>query len=348
MAGTLSKLVQGARMLKYLVEDLREGRKRVSLAKRSFGYHSLRKVRISSHGKFERFVKLQTPGGLGVWKSTICVPSRDREIDLVINRHNPFLKLHKEVERNWLLHIEPPGYIEKLKLRNGADMERYGKVFTSSPELIEKGGKFIASPPYVHWHLAVNAYTVGQDAAVYDYDFLLNCDEQKVLGAKQNQMSTINSNVNDLPGHRLRADFVSNLCSRGMKLNLYGHPYWARYGQYKGRANSGKWPAYLTSKYVLVIENEISPYYWTEKFTDAILCYCIPIYYGSTKISEYFPEGSYIPLDINKLSAFDDIQDIIDSDFYEKNWDKLLQARDLVLTTHNLFNFIDQQMTNIN
>lgn len=344
MVGALSGLLNGARMAKYLLEDVRQGGERVNLLKRSFDYNSLRKVRISSHGKFEHFVKLQTPEGLGVWNNTAFVQSRDREVDLVINKRNPFLKLHRDVDRNWLLHIEPPGYIEKLKLNEGKEMERYGKVFTSSPELIEKGGRYIASPPYVQWHLAVNSYTNGNDATVYDYDFLLNCDETKIVEGKENLMSVVNSNINNLPGHKLRADFIADLCTRGMKFNLFGHSYWSKYIQYKGNAPSGKWPAFLTSKYILVIENEVSPYYWTEKFTDAILCYCIPIYYGSSRIGEYFPEGSYIPLDITKSLAFDDIQSIIRSDFYERNFDKLLKARELVLTTHNLFNFIDQRM----
>lgn len=345
MAGALGELLGGTRMLKYLLEDIWLAAKRVDVMKESFDYKSLRKVRISSHGRFEHFVKLQTPGGLGVWKNTVFVQSGDREVDLVINRRNPFLKLNKDVERNWLLHIEPPGYIDKLKLNEGREMERYGKVFTSSPELIEKGGKYIASPPYVHWHLAVNSYTNGKDATVYDYDFLSSCDEAKVIEGKQNLMSVVNSNINNLPGHKLRAEFIADLCTRGMNFNLFGHNYWSKYPQYRGNALSGKWPAFLTSKYVLVIENEISPYYWTEKFTDAILCFCIPIYYGSSRIGEYFPEGSYIPLDITRPSAFHDIQSIIASNFYENNLAKLLKARELILTTHNLFNFIDQRMS---
>ena len=101
---------------------------------------------------------------------------------------------------------------------------------------------------------------------------------------------------------------------------------------------------YSRAKYVLAIENEISDYYWTEKFTDAILCFCIPLYYGSPKIGNYFPKGSYVQLDITKRTAVDDLREILTSDFYERNIPNLIEARNLVLAKHNLFNFIDEEL----
>lgn len=344
MSTNSSYLQSHARKLKYLIEDMRAGYERLGRIKSVYDYNSLKKVRISCDGKFEHFIRLQTPGGFGVWKETVFLSSTKRDIDLVINKRNPFVKLNKDVERNWLLHIEPPGYIEKLGLGSEKEMDKFGKVFTCNPRLFEMGGKYIASPPYVHWHLAINSYTNEKEATIYDYDFLLNCNSEEIIAVKENVMSTINSNINNLPGHKLRADFISSICERGMNFNLFGHSYWSKYKQYKNQAPSGKWPAFLTSKYVLVIENEISPYYWTEKFTDAILCFCIPIYYGSAKIDEYFPEGSYIALDITKPTAYDEIQDIVKSDFYERNIENLKLARNLILTTHNLFSFIDRQV----
>jgi hypothetical protein len=220
-------------------------------------------------------------------------------------------------------------------------LQKFGRVYTCDPRLYEKEGKFIASPPYVHWHLALSSYTKNKDNMVYDYDFLNSLTH---IPQKQRPLACIGSSINDLPGHKLRSDFVSEICDKNLDFDLYGTNIWSKFKQYKGPTTYGKWPIYSITRYALAIENEVSDYYWSEKFTDAILCYCMPIYYGSNKINEYFPEGSYIPLDIKKKSAIDDLKDILKSDFYEKNLANLIKARNLILTEHNMFNFIDTQI----
>ena len=98
-----------------------------------------------------------------------------------------------------------------------------------------------------------------------------------------------------------------------------------KFNQYVDNAPEGKWAAFSPAKYVLVIENEIAPYYWSEKFTDAILSYAIPIYYGSPNISDYFPKGSFISFDITSENAIADLMTIINSDYYEQNLVNLLE-----------------------
>ena len=220
-------------------------------------------------------------------------------------------------------------------------LKKFGRVYTSDPSLYEKGGKFIAAPPYVHWHHAISSYTKKTENLLYDFDFLLS---QKQPPEKTIGLVAINSRINDLPGHKLRAEFISRISDSHVNYELYGTDNWKMYKQYKGPTVNGKWPVYSRAKYVLAIENEISDYYWTEKFTDAILCFCIPLYYGSPKIGNYFPKGSYVQLDITKRTAVDDLREILTSDFYERNIPNLIEARNLVLAKHNLFNFIDEEL----
>lgn len=326
--------------------DYSESRNRVERIKNHFNLNELRRVRISvRNNTFNQFIKLQTPGQLGVWGKTAFLSLLNPDLNVVINKPNPYLKLSGDSEKNWMLHIEPPGYIQRLGLGDKKTVEKFGKVFTSDPSLYEQGGRFIASPPYVHWHLASNSYVKSGQADHYDYDFL---SSHRISPEKQVDLVAINSSMNHLPGHKRRAEFISRICNENLDFELHGSMDWANYKQYKGGAMEGKWPVYSRSRYVLVIENEVADYYWSEKFTDAVLCHAMPIYYGSPKIGQYFPEGSYIPLDITRPSAVDDLSSIIQSDYYEKNVLNLSAARELILTKLNMFSFIDEQVRKMN
>jgi hypothetical protein len=329
----------GLNNLKNIAWEFSESYQRIKAIRAVHDFDSLKKVSISVRSNtFSEFIKLQTPHQLGVWKKTAFVSVLRPDVSLVVNKVNPFLKLNRSIENNWLLHIEPPGYIEQLGLATKEIVKLFGRVYTTDRKLYEQGGKFIASPPYVHWHLSTSAYSRNNQ---YDFDFLKSypgIPEKKVT------LAAINSNINALPGHRLRADFITRLCEGNLDFELYGGSRWAAFKQFKGGAAEGKWPVFSPAKYVLAIENEVADYYWTEKFTDAILCFSMPIYHGSPNINQYFPQGSYIPLDITKKSAPDDLRDILASGFYERNIDKLIEARNLILNEHNLFNFIDAQV----
>jgi hypothetical protein len=332
----------GLNNIKKLWIDYSESRNRVERIKNHFNLNELRRVRISvRNNTFNQFIKLQTPGQLGVWGKTAFLSLLNPDLNVVINKQNPYLKLSGDISKNWLLHIEPPGYIKRLGLGDAKATKDFGRVYTSDPSLFERGGKFVASPPFVHWHLAVNSYVHGTEANQYDYDFLLS---QGNMPVKDTDMVAINSSMNDLPGHKQRAEFIKRLCENNFDFDLHGSTDWSKFKQYKGRALEGKWPVYSKSRYVLVIENEVADYYWSEKFTDAILCYAMPIYYGSPKIGDYFPKGSYIPLDITKPSAIDDLRSIVSSDHFERNQTSLAEARNLILKKLNMFGFIDEQL----
>lgn len=332
----------GLNSLKKLGVDFIESYKMKYTIIKNHDYDSLKRVRISVfNNTFHNFIKLQTPHQSGIWGNTAFLTEFQTDLNVIINKPNPFVPLSKNIDKNWMIHIEPPGYIKMLGLDNKKVVEKFGRIYTCAPHLYEQGGRYIASPPYVHWHLAVNSYTSNKKNIVYDYDFL---NSYSSIPEKEYNIATINSKMAHLPGHKLRADFVSKICEAGFDIQLYGTENWANYKQYKGPTTFGKWPIYSKSKYVLAIENEVSSYYWTEKFTDAILCYAMPIYYGSPDIGKYFPSGSYIPLNITKKNAIDDLHDIMNSGYYEKNLPALLEARELILKKYNIFNFLNTEV----
>ncbi|MGY0408735.1 MAG: hypothetical protein ACWIPJ_10350 [Polaribacter sp.] len=324
------------RDIKNRIDDSNQAKNRINLLNKD-----LFKVRISSHrSMYDDFIINQTPNRSGIIGNTIFYNKSNPDYDFVINMPNKAIKYNKK--NSFLLHIEPPSYIKKLGLSSPKILERFHKVFTSDPNLIESDdNKYIASPPFVHWHLGANNHigNINLEDNI-DYDFLLNSNSP----IKTVNLSTINSNLMNVKGHKLRADFLEKLCKSDYDFNLYGGSKWANFKQYIDNAPNGKWFPFSKSRYVLVIENEKAPFYWSEKFSDAILCFATPIYYGCTNISDYFPKGSYYSIDINKKDCLEEIISVVNSDFHEKNYGKLLEARSLIFEKHNMFSFMNSMI----
>ena len=86
--------------------------------------------------------------------------------------------------------------------------------------------------------------------------------------------------------------------------------------------------------------------YFSEKFTDTILCYTIPIYYGCPNIEEYFPKDCYYVIDINDVNVFDKIKEIINKPITEKQIKAIHEARDLILNKYNIWATTDKILKN--
>ena len=88
-------------------------------------------------------------------------------------------------------------------------------------------------------------------------------------------------------------------------------------------------------KFHIVIENDASEHYWTEKLSDAMLGYSIPIYAGASKAQTYFkgelfsiPHGGDVGETINKIQGF------INKEYRP---DDLYLNRNNILFNHNIY-----------
>lgn len=327
--------------LSHLISDFKESCIRIQKIRLHHNYKQLRKVRISVNGNsFGSTIQSQSPKQLGVVGKSVFLMTLFPDVNIVINEPNPLIPLKSKTGENWLFLIEPPGYVQKLGYNKSRLLKKFSRVYTSDESLYKLGGKFIASPPYVHWHLEISSYN-KKKRIEYDYDFLKS---QVYPPAKNSNLTVINSNISHLPGHQKRADFIQKLCSSNISFNLYGGSNWNVFAQYIDNAPNGKWPIFSNSRYTLVIENECAPFYWTEKITDAILCWSMPIYYGCPTICDFFPEGSYRLIDIDSEDAIAQLQNILSSSYYEDNIANLAQARMLIMEKYNILNFIDNEI----
>ncbi|MDX2303678.1 MAG: glycosyltransferase family 10 [Microscillaceae bacterium] len=99
-----------------------------------------------------------------------------------------------------------------------------------------------------------------------------------------------------------------------------------------------KWDGLSPYKYSIAFENTSSLHYWTEKIADCYLALCMPIYWGCPNIADYFPEESMILLKPNDLQAsIQAIEQAMEENRYEQNFDYILKAKDLVMNAYNIF-----------
>lgn len=96
--------------------------------------------------------------------------------------------------------------------------------------------------------------------------------------------------------------------------------------------------ALIPYKYHVTIENHIAPHHWTEKFSDAILCECLPFYAGDPALTEIFPAECFIPIPIDDTAeAVRIVKEAIANDEYAKRREAILEAKRLILTKYNFW-----------
>lgn len=133
------------------------------------------------------------------------------------------------------------------------------------------------------------------------------------------------------PGHAWRMDLAQALKKYfGNEIDLWGFGW---------NPILDKREAIDPYKFSIAIENDLSDHYWTEKLSDAILGYSIPIYSGASKVQNDFsgeiPQIRYAT-DID--FAINSIKKIIDKEY---NNTDLIDNRKQILFKHNLFYLLE-------
>ena len=129
--------------------------------------------------------------------------------------------------------------------------------------------------------------------------------------------------------HHARFELVSRLSRAVPEMDWYG----------KGvKPLDRKEDALVPYKYHVAVENHIAPHHWTEKFSDAILCECLPLYAGDPALTEIFPADCFIPIPIDDpAEAVRIVKAAIANGEYEKRREAILEAKRLILTKYNFW-----------
>ncbi|HOX07101.1 MAG TPA: glycosyltransferase family 10 [Planctomycetota bacterium] len=253
-------------------------------------------------------LRRQTPGQTGEWGGVRLAlePVEYYDYVLVLNRVRHTTTVRCAPENIWALMQEPP-CDDRRRLHKGAP--EFARIFTTDPTLT--GPRYVHCQPALPWH--VNR----------DYDFLAKCPPLD----KDRDLSWVTSSLATLPGHRRRLGFLRKITGQ-VPFDLFGRGF---------QPIDDKWDALAPYRYSLAVENHSNPYYWTEKISDCLLAWTMPIYHGCTRIAEYLPADCMIRLDIDDPDAVEKIREAVASDRWKKNRDAIAHARELILNKHQLF-----------
>lgn len=118
--------------------------------------------------------------------------------------------------------------------------------------------------------------------------------DSKAYEKKDKNISIISSNKKITRLHKTRIA-VAKECNKYSGIDTYG--------SFKGDYCDDYDEVFRRYRYSIVIENDITDYYFTEKITSCFLSQTIPVYYGAKKIDEFFNSEGIIQ--VSKEDLFD-------------------------------------------
>jgi len=156
---------------------------------------------------------------------------------------------------------------------------------------------------------------------------------------KTKNLSCIQSDKNNSWGHKLRHNFLGDFINQTNCLDLYGS---IRYSN-KVLENNNKCSGLDDYRYTLAFDNQntIKDFFGTQ-FTDAILRWTVPIYWGGADLDRYFPKDCFIKLDIENEGEIERTTRLIEKDDYNNRIKAIDEARRLILNEYNMWPIIEK------
>ena len=231
-------------------------------------------------------------------------------------RGQAFEELACASEHTLLVTTEP----SSIKIYGQDFTRQFGTVLTSQPEWALPHRQRIFSQPALHWF-----YGVGS-RHVTPFDEMTTLPERKtktlsmVFSAKSMRHTL----------HHRRSALMRGLMQRLPDMDVFGRG--------TPHALDDKADCLRDYRYHVALENFIGEHHWTEKLADAFIGETLPFYAGCPNAAAYFPEQSFIAIDLRDVNAaVDIIQQAIADNEYEKRLPAIREARRRVLYEYNLF-----------
>ncbi len=260
----------------------------------------------------------QTPGQKGIWDGVQFTVDPVENCDFLVVLNNCMgnaTRVRCPKENIWAVMQEPymKGHSDWMIEKH----EFFSKVFTHYIPVADR--RYVSSPPAIPWHVNKS------------FDELISTG----IPVKSKKLSAIVGGAMDLPGHIKRKTFLNHIRNdKRLKLDLYGREI---------NFIEDKWDGLAPYQYALAMENTSGPNYWTEKIADCFLSWTVPIYYGCTNLEDYFPEESFIRIDIAQPEeSLLKIRRIVNDNNWERYIPALEKARNLVLNRYQLFPYMSE------
>ena len=223
-------------------------------------------------------MKMQTPNSSGAWKNIEATLNMEEADYYIIQDYTDTTLPDKNKIFCFAREVPGGGRIDKI------DAKKNFSFLDGSSYL------------YTKWVYPQDNFN-GMNIS---YDFLSSQGPIK----KDSNLVCIQSGKYFLEGHKKRVDFINKIIwNNTNKIDLCGSVRGAiSYGGPGERYVSDKFEKLKNYRYCLAFDNGQYKNYFGTQFTDAILSWTVPIYWGAPNISEFFPEGSYINLDVNEIN----------------------------------------------
>jgi hypothetical protein len=217
-------------------------------------------------------------------------------------------------EQTVLVTYEP----SSIKYYGGDYAHQYGMVLTSQPERALSHRNRVDCPPVGFWF-----YGGVEQAAKHASPPEKTKNVSMFFSAKAQKHSL----------HNRRVNFLTELKGGlGDDIELFGKGY--NFVEHKAAGIDD-------FRYHIAVENHIGDHHWTEKLSDAFLGYSLPFYSGCSNAADYFPEESFIDIDIRDTAAsLNMMRQAIADNEYEKRLPAIIEARRRVLEDYNLGNLV--------
>ena len=177
--------------------------------------------------------------------------------------------------------IVPEDY-EMFKNNPGLEDE-FDAIFTYDANILDTVDNARFFP-----HYASPWYGIAQGGGALD---------EKAFEKKSRNVSIVSSDKRMCPHHDYRIDLAFKCRNEGLA---------DTFGTFDGGRMIKIAEALADYRYSIVVENDISPYFFTQKITDCFLAMTIPVYFGATKIGDFFNEDGII-----RIKPGDDLRKVL-------------------------------------
>ncbi|NJR61752.1 MAG: glycosyltransferase [Cyanobacteria bacterium CRU_2_1] len=296
----------------------------------------------------------QTPHHFGIWNNIQLLAQSPKPDFLLLYN---FLDFQPPLQTGWLHRFQPqlqefsepeiqatfrgipkerivsllrePPFEEKLNQRK-ADYEKAQRYcgYVSGPD------DLAPVPDYMPaiWYVGISFQELDRGA----------------IPEKIRPCSWVTSGISRTANHRKRLAFLKLLQDNYLDFDLYGRDLPESANSLGTVAN--KWNTLAPYYYNLAIENYAeNSWYVSEKLWDALLSWCLPIYYGGSAADKLLPPGSFLRLPSLDEKGLTYIQEITASpDAWYAAKEAMAEARQIILHKLNLIHWLSDYVTQFN
>lgn len=296
------------------------------------------RVKVISNHATEKWLH-QFPHGEPVWGECTFVFEREaRDYDWLVvyddvsSRPGDAKGMGREAlacsrEHTLLVTFEP----SSVKIYGDDYTRQFGAVLTSQPEWALPHPRRIYSQPALHWYYGVGSRgIVPFDAILAETADIKTHDVSMVYSPKAMRHTL----------HHRRARFMRELVKRMPELDVFGRQ--------TPRPLDDKAECLRGYRYHVAIENFIGLHHWTEKLADAYLGLTLPFYCGCPNLAEYFPEESFIRIDIHDVDgSVAAMRRAVANREFEKRLSAIIEAKRRVMFEYNLFAVVAREIARL-